>query len=162
MNCAVFNVPQVKVRAYGGGAQTRHKARSLNGVRTATAIQPVKVVIVDDSAAIRRRLSGMLGELSGVEVVAEAANAREGMELIRTCHPDVVVLDIRMPGGSGLGLLEDLKRSGVSVTTVVLTNYPYPTYRERCAELGANYFFDKSKEFDNLRQVVTDLVRGKS
>ena len=103
----------------------------------------------------------MLDELAGVEVAAKAADAREGMEFIRTCHPDVVVLDIRMPGRSGLGLLEDLKRSGVSVTTIVLTNYPYPAYRKRCAQLGAHYFFDKAKEFDNLRHVVTDLVRGK-
>ena len=116
-------------------------------------------LIVDDSAVIRRRLVSMMSEIPGVQLVGEASGAVQGAELIRNEHPDVVILDIRMPNRSGIGLLEDIKNDPERPTIIILTNYPYSAYRKRCMELGASHFFDKSTEFTELEMVVRELVQ---
>ena len=115
-------------------------------------------LIVDDSAVIRRRLVSMLSEMEGVRLAGEATNAVEGAALIRKLRPDVVILDIRMPDRSGIGLLEDIKNDSEVPTIIILTNYPYAAYQKRCMELGASHFLDKSSEFDRLESVVRDLA----
>jgi YesN/AraC family two-component response regulator len=121
--------------------------------------KPQTFLIVDDSAVIRRRLISMLSEIPGVKLVGEAAGAVEGAELIRNEHPDVVILDIRMPDRSGIGLLEDIKHDPERPTIIILTNYPYTAYQKRCMELGASHFFDKSSEFTELETVVRELAQ---
>ncbi len=125
---------------------------------TATNGKSLRVLIVDDSSVIRQRLVGLLEEASGIDVVGEATDGTEGLELATALNPDVVVLDIRMPGMGGIELLERLRASNASTTAMVLTNFPYPIYRKRCAELGAHYFFDKSTEFNE----AVEMLRGLS
>ncbi len=115
-------------------------------------------LIVDDSAVIRRRLVSLLSEIGGVRLVGEASDAIEGADLIRKLNPDVVILDIRMPHRSGIGLLESIRDSADLPVVIILTNYPYAAYRKRCMELGARHFFDKSTEFDELETVVRKLA----
>jgi len=117
-------------------------------------------LLVDDSKVIRRRLVSLLSEIDGVSLAGEASDAIEGAEMIRALHPDVVILDIRMPNRSGIGLLESIKDSADLPTLIVLTNYPYAAYRKRCIELGASHFFDKSSEFDRLEAVVRELAEA--
>lgn len=121
--------------------------------------KPQTFLIVDDSAVVRRRLVSMLSEVPGVQLVGEAADAMEGAELIRNEHPDVVILDIRMPERSGIGLLEDIKDDPERPKIIILTNYPYSAYQKRCMELGASHFFDKSTEFTELETVVRELAQ---
>jgi YesN/AraC family two-component response regulator len=115
-------------------------------------------LIVDDSAVIRRRLVSLLTEVDGVRLVGEASNGVEGADLIRELNPDVVILDIRMPERSGIGLLESIKDSSDLPVVIILTNYTYSAYRKRCFELGASHFFDKTTEFDGLEGVVRELA----
>ena len=101
--------------------------------------------IADDSPIIRERLVTMLDEVGGTELVGQAATAFEAIQGIRELKPDVVILGYRMPeGGSGLDVLQAAKGDTTAAPLViVLTQYPYPAYREKCLELGADYFFDK-------------------
>ncbi len=122
------------------------------------ATKQVNVLLIDGSAVIRQRVAGMLREIDGVEVVGETGDGREGLELIRKLQPDVVILDIRMPGQSGLDVLERLKTDGLSPRVIALTNYPHAAYRRRCAELGTDFFFDKSTEFEKALHVLRDLT----
>lgn len=108
---------------------------------------PLTVLIIDDSALIRENLVRTFTELGEIEVVGQATDAREGLKLAAGLHPNLVTLDIRMPGGSGLDVIEQLKQLEPSPIVMVLTNYPYPAYRKRAAEVGADFFFDKSTEF---------------
>ena len=124
-----------------------------------TKKKPPTFLIVDDSAVIRRRLVSMLSEIEGVQLVGEAVDAVDGAALIRKLHPDVVILDIRMPDRSGIGLLEDIKNDADVPTMIILTNYPYAAYRKRCMELGASYFFDKSTEFTEVERVARELAQ---
>ena len=120
--------------------------------------KPLQVVIIDDSVVIRQRLVGLLEETAGVHLADVATDGHEGLETILRLQPDVVILDIRMPGMSGIELLECLQGKEVSPTIVVLTNFPYPAYRKRCQELGAEYFFDKSTEFAAAVEVLRELA----
>jgi DNA-binding NarL/FixJ family response regulator len=116
----------------------------------------LRVAIIDDSVVIRQRLVAMLDETPEIRVVCTAADGREGLECIVEHKPDVVILDIRMPGMSGIEVLEALRQHERTPTVVVLTNFPYPVYRKRCQELGAEFFFDKSTEFMS----AVDVLRG--
>lgn len=119
----------------------------------------VEVVIADDSAAVRERLVSMLSELKGVEVTGQAQNVEEAIASIRTLKPRAVILDIRMPGGSGINVLQNIKREQPSPVVIILTNYPYLQYRKKCLEAGADFFFDKSTEFNKIPQVFKLLTR---
>src|SRR6185503_8654475 len=102
------------------------------------------VFIVDDSPVVRERLSSMISELSNVNIVGQADIAFEAIESIRKLNPEVVVLDISMPGGSGLYVLETIRKHRVQSLVLMLTNFGHEQYRQKCLQLGADYFFDKS------------------
>jgi len=117
----------------------------------------VKVLLVDDSAAVRSRLAALLAELREVEVVGEAADSTTAVEAARLLKPHVVILDIRMAGGSGLDVLPQLKQGGGAPVVIMLTNHPNEGYRRWCLEHGADFFFDKSTEFEKVLKVLPDL-----
>ena len=111
----------------------------------------MKVFIVDDSAILRERLMSLLSELKGIEIVGQAQAPREAINSIRKLSPDAVILDIRMPGGNGINVLQNIKKDKPSPIVIVFTNYPQ--YRKKCMDAGANFFFDKSTEFAKLIEV---------
>ena len=119
----------------------------------------MKVFIADDSDIVRERLKEMLSEISEVEIIGEAGDGEEAIKSILELHPDVVILDIRMPGGNGIDVLQAIKRGDAAPTVIMLTNYPYPQYRKKCMDLGADYFFDKSNEFERVMEVIEQLIK---
>jgi DNA-binding NarL/FixJ family response regulator len=120
----------------------------------------VKVFIVDDSEIVIERLKTMLSEVKEIEIIGQATNPFDAINGIRTLHPDAVILDLQMPGGSGLGVLLSIKRNSSAPVVLVLTNYPYPQYRKKCMEAGADFFFDKSTEFERVPEVLKQLFQN--
>ncbi len=118
------------------------------------ASKEISVVIIDDSDMVRQRLRAILNPRQGIEVVGEASDIAQGAELIAEFKPDVVIVDVMMPGGSGLELLEEIKREKKPPVVVVLTNYPYSVFRKKALELGAAHFMAKSSEFGRIAEVV--------
>lgn len=116
------------------------------------------VFIVDDSKALRERLVNMLSEMDGVEVVGEARDAAEAIRGIRSLRPRVVILDIQMPGGSGIEVLKAIKQESPAPVVMMLTNHAYDQYREKCMKLGADYFLDKARDIERLPEILQDLV----
>ena len=110
----------------------------------------LKVFIADDSHIVREHLVTLLNELAGIEIVGQAENVDQAIGAIRKIQPDVVILDIRMPGGSGIDVLQKIKQDEVAPIVIILTNYPYPAYRQKCLQMGADFFLDKSTEFDQI------------
>jgi len=94
----------------------------------------MKVFVVDDSPLVRERLVSLLSEVEGVDVVGSADSADEGIKGISSSKPDVAVLDIRMPAGNGITVLERIKQQVSPPTVIMLTNYPYPQYRKKCMD----------------------------
>ncbi len=119
----------------------------------------MKVLIVDDSILLRERLTAMISELPGIKVIGQAENAENAISSIRILKPDVTILDIRMPGGSGFEVLENIKRDKWTPLMIVLTSYPYPQYRKKCLDSGADYFFDKSTEFQKVIEVLKKFIK---
>jgi DNA-binding NarL/FixJ family response regulator len=117
----------------------------------------LKVFIADDSALVRERLAELISEIEGAEVVGQAGDAREALEGIQRLRPDVVILDIRMPGGNGIQVLEAIKKSAAAPGVIMLTAFPYPQYRKKCLEAGADYFFDKATEFEQVAEVLKKM-----
>ena len=113
-----------------------------------------EVFIVDDSRLVRERLVDLLSEVKDVVIVGQAGAATEAIRAIQMLRPKVVVLDISMPGGSGLLVLEEIKKSSSPPVVIMLTNFANDPYKQKCLGLGAEYFFDKSTEFDKVKEVL--------
>ena len=120
---------------------------------------PMRVLIADDSEVFVQRLARALGEINGVEIVAHARTGAEALEAISNLRPEVVILDIGMPEGSGIEVLESLKRRKATPFTIVLTNFAFAQYRRRCLQLGARFFFDKSAESAKVGEVLRELLQ---
>lgn len=116
------------------------------------------VFIVEDSAGFRERLIAALEEVPGIRVVGWAAGEDEATAAIDRLRPRFVVVDIRLAQGSGFGVLEAVKRLDPRPIVAVLTNYPEPQYRTRCAALGADHFFYKAAGLDSLLDVCRRLA----
>jgi DNA-binding NarL/FixJ family response regulator len=122
----------------------------------------MRVLIVDDSEAVRERIKMLISELTMVEMIGEAENARQAIEHIRQQAPDVVILDIRMPGGNGIDVLREIDKKDRLPVIIMLTNYPYPQYRRKCMDAGADFFFDKSREFEKVVEVLSGCMQQTS
>lgn len=117
----------------------------------------VRVVIADDSCVIRCRLAQKISKLRGIIVARESDDVQSTLEAIRSVHPNVVILDVQMPGGSGIDVLEQMKKEPSDIVVIMLTNFPLSPLKKKCLELGADYFFDKSTEFDKVSDVLKQL-----
>jgi len=120
----------------------------------------IKVFITDDSLIVREHLVTLLDELAGVEIVGQAGNVAEAISGIRKLQPDVVILDIRLPDGSGIDVLQTIKQDQPAPMVIILTNYPYSGYRQRCLNAGADFFLDKSTEFDQIPKLFEQLKQN--
>ena len=118
----------------------------------------MKVLIADDSELLRERLKGLLKNFEFVYVVGEAGNGTEALKLIRETDPDVAILDIRMPEISGIVVLSKIRENGLRPKIIILTNYPYKQYKDRCLAEGADYFFDKNHDISELTEMIAGLA----
>ena len=119
----------------------------------------MKVFLVDDSVQVIQRLSRMIAALPGVVVMGQASDIPAALQAIRAESPDVVVLDLHLPSGSGIKVLQMIKREKPATKVIVHTNYAFPQYQKKCIESGAVAFLDKSKDFDKIPRVIEELAR---
>jgi DNA-binding NarL/FixJ family response regulator len=122
--------------------------------------QFISVFIADDSLVVQERLVALLSELDGVEIIGLAQTAPTAIAGVQELRPDVVLLDIQMPGGNGIEVLQAIKGAQIVPVVIMLTNYPFQAYRLKCLQLGADFFFDKSTEFDRIPGVLAGLQHG--
>ena len=118
----------------------------------------IKVFLADDSQPIRQRICALL-DAADIDVVGEAATPATCISAILDLHPDVVVLDIQLEGGSGLQVLQAVRAAHPDVAFVVFSNNCAPAYRKRYLGEGAACFLDKSTEFDQLAGAVVTAGR---
>jgi DNA-binding NarL/FixJ family response regulator len=109
-----------------------------------------------------QRLADHLGDLAGVEIVGQAQDAATAHELARRLKPDLTILDMLHSPGDWIELLRQLKRNSPASKIIMLTNFVEPENRELCARHGADYFFDKSFEFDKAVAVIRGMQRRAS
>jgi DNA-binding NarL/FixJ family response regulator len=83
----------------------------------------------------------------------------EAIKGIRELKPDAVILDIRLKEGSGFDVLLNIKAKDPSPVVIMFTNFPYSQYRKKSMELGADYFFDKSTEFNEIAPILKKMIQ---
>ena len=115
------------------------------------------ILIVDDSEVFRSRLVEMLSIERNSKDVFEANNIREAKKIMLDTLPDILITDIRMPGGTGLDLIKEIRKENPVTLIMVITNYPESQYKVEAFKTGANYFFDKSNEMENLVETINQL-----
>lgn len=119
----------------------------------------MRVFIVDDSSVVLERLTDLLREVPGAELVGQAGDVPQAVSSIRRAKPDALILDLQMPNGSGLDVLRAIRSEFPRLQVLICTNYPYPQYREECTLAGANFFLDKSSEFGKIPAILRELAR---
>jgi two-component system nitrate/nitrite response regulator NarL len=120
----------------------------------------MNVLIVDDHALFRVGLQGLL-ERRGIEIIGTAADGEEGIRLAQELHPDVVLLDLRMPELGGLSVLRRLADQGLDVPVVMLTTSADETDLSESLRNGARGYLLKDMEPDELIVALQDIVAGK-
>jgi len=115
---------------------------------------PVRVFIADDLPAVRERLTELIADIGGAEVVGSAGTPPAAIAGILAAHPDVVLLDVQLDHGTGLDVLRAVHPRRPDVVFVVLTNHVQPQYREAYLRAGARHFFDKTTEFNRIATVL--------
>lgn len=118
----------------------------------------IKVFLADDSQQIRERVNAILGA-AHMDVIGQAATPDTCIAGILGSHPDVVVLDVQLEGGTGLQVLKAVRSADPDVAFVVFSNNSAPAYRKRYLGEGAVRFLDKSTEFDQLAHAVATAGR---
>ncbi len=116
----------------------------------------INVFIVEDSEAMREGLRLMLSEFPNVRIVGFAADEAGAIEQINVTIPDVVILDLNLQAGTGVAVLKNVKRHHAGIKVMVLTNCNGDLYVDACKRAKADYFFDKSFQFMEVREVFAN------
>lgn len=125
----------------------------------------LKVFLIEDSELLQELLSDMLSELEGIDFFGCADGEAEALRRLAETPVDLVIIDIQLKQGSGIGVLDalqaDADRYG-NPRKAVLTNYAHATMRRRCEHFGMDAFFDKSLHINQLIDYVVDAAHNKS
>lgn len=126
------------------------------------SVQRIRVLVADDHAVVREGIRHVLSAATGFEVIGEALEASEVMPLAQAHRPDVVVLDITMPGESGLEILPRLRAALDDVKVLVLSMHDHPQYVMEAVRAGANGYVLKDARPAELREAIRAIYRGES
>jgi DNA-binding NarL/FixJ family response regulator len=121
----------------------------------------MKVFVVEDSAAVRERLVEMISEIDDMEVVGEAATYDKAVAGIARTVPDVAILDIKLANdtGSGIDVLNEVRKTMPAIRAIVLSNYVSPQHLKASADAGAEFFLDKSSDFERIPEILAGMKR---
>lgn len=113
-----------------------------------------KILVIDDSPVILVYLTGIIQELESVGPVFKAGSYEAAMEIILKEHPQIVLLDIHLPGKNGIQLLRFIKETDAGIIVMMVTNQVTDNYKTLCKKIGADYFFDKSADFEKIPAII--------
>lgn len=121
----------------------------------------VRVLLIEDSPALRELLSGMIEDIAGIEIIAEVDAEDQALAIIEQYHPDLAIIDLELNQGSGLNVLRQINAQPEryhGLHSVVFSNHAHASVRERCRILGADAFFDKTFQMDDLLDYLQDIA----
>lgn len=120
----------------------------------------IRVLIADDHAIVREGLKRILADDSSMETIAEAADGQEAARLVRLHKPDVVLLDISMPGRSGIDALADIQSASADTRILILSMHPEDQYAIRCLRDGADGYLTKESAPELLLGAIRKVHSG--
>jgi CheY-like chemotaxis protein len=118
----------------------------------------MKILIVDDLKLIRDLIRTMVSRLPFISAIEEAEDVPQALLAADRLQPDVVTLDMQLPGGTGLDVLRVLKQAERGPTVIVVTNQADPQTRRACMAAGASFFLDKSLDMERLSAILKMLT----
>ena len=121
-------------------------------------VRPVRILLVEDSPLLAGRLAEAIAEMPRFEVVDAVDTEALALQLIKRSRIDVVLLDLHLRQGTGLGVLRALARLPRRPFTVILTNHDLPEYHAAALELGATDFLDKARAFQRLPKILEETA----
>lgn len=121
--------------------------------------RPLRVYLVEDAPSFRERLADFLTETGEVEIAGFADSEAAALQDLRGAPPDVVIVDLHLREGSGIGVIASLRSQWPQrpPTIVVLTNYAFPEFESACRARGADHFYDKSTQFGAVKALLLSL-----
>lgn len=118
----------------------------------------LKVLVLEDAPDIRRRLLPLVCGVPGLDVPAMARDVAEARELLLTLVPDLALLDLRLPDGSGLEILREVRAKNPAAFVAILTAFDEPRVRRTCLAAGADAFLSKVSGLDDLPALLASAV----
>jgi two-component system response regulator DevR len=126
------------------------------------ASAPIRLLVVDDHAIVREGLTAILHQEPDFEVVGQAADGQAALDAVRTLHPHVVLLDMRMPGRDGIDICRDITEFFPAVNVIILTAFLDSTTINRCIAAGAKGYMIKDVERSDLQRSIRAVARGEA
>ncbi|HWR33200.1 MAG TPA: response regulator transcription factor [Chitinophagaceae bacterium] len=117
------------------------------------------ILIVDDNKKFIDRVVALLREYGSKKNIIAAGDYGEAVKLIAKEKPVIVLLDINMPGKSGIEVLRYIKGEGWYCKVIMVSNHSNESYRKLCFEAGADHFLDKSREFGKIPELIEEMTR---
>ncbi len=120
-------------------------------------MEKMRIVIVDDTPIVRERLRDTVHAMGRYQIVGEAGSPADALAVYERERPDVMILDMKLQNGTGLDVLQAVRKTDQHVRIIVWTNFPYERYRSISKALGADYFFWKATEYDQLLETLRTM-----
>ena len=120
-------------------------------------MKPV-ILIVDDNVSYVERILSILSEDFNVAKFHTATNYEDATVLINELNPRIAMLDINLPGKSGIDILNYIKQNNNDCRVIMITNPAFESYRKKCMELGAEHFLDKSSDFEKISAILSEML----
>jgi DNA-binding NarL/FixJ family response regulator len=116
-----------------------------------------RLLIVDNSDYIRERLVALFSDLECINTIFQAKDSEQAYSVFKESSPDIVLLEIHIPGENGIKVLEKLKKLRPEVVFIILTSTAYEPYRKKCLALGADYFFKKTVDMAPIYDICDKI-----
>ena len=116
------------------------------------------ILIVDDNVSYVERMLSILSEDFNVAAFRTATNYEDATALINELNPKIAMLDINLPGKSGIDILNYIKKNNSDCRVIMITNHAFESYRKKCMELGAEHFLDKSSDFEKISAILSEML----
>src|SRR6266511_2358163 len=136
-------------------------ARSTNKNPKCDAPEAKRIVIVDDHPLFRKGLQELIHSDDSFAVCGEAGNASEGMEVIRKLHPDLVIVDLSLPGANGIELIKNIRAEYPKLPILVLSMHDESLYALRALRAGAEGYVMKHEAMANVIQAIHEVFSGR-
>jgi two-component system, OmpR family, response regulator len=121
----------------------------------------LRVLLVEDSPVICNLVTTIINNVAGLNVVESVDTEADAIGAVQRGNVDVVILDLQLRTGTGFGVLRALRAMAKKPAVVVFTNFPLSTYREAALALGATHFLDKSRDYDRLPVLLTEMATAR-
>jgi two-component system response regulator DesR len=118
----------------------------------------MRVILADDSALIRERLREMLSVFRQVDIVGSFENGTDTLQALRALKPDLAIVDLKMPGLTGLDVLTGIRKENSTLKFIILTFFSSDYYRQIALQAGVDYFFSKVDDFEKVILVVEEMI----